>query len=346
MDAGRTLWYVLPQPLRRFPADLAVVDLLAVATTATVLLPAAGLPPLRVALGFTLALFLPGYGFVAALFPAGREGGSADAMDRSETTRLPRPGEGLGGVGRVVLSFGLSLALTPLVGLALNFTPWGIRLIPLVLSLSGFVVVTSAVAARRRWELPADERFSVPVRSRLAAEFGALRHPETRLNAALNVVFVLSLLLAVGGAGWALSAPSGGASFTDLSLLTQRDNGTLVAGGYPTEFVRGRGQPLVVGIGNHGHESTSYTVVVELQRMRAENGSTRVRTERTLQTLHATVAAGETWRQRITVTPPVAGTHLRLVFLLYEGAVPTDPSTANAVQETHLWINVTKPAGA
>jgi uncharacterized membrane protein len=45
---------------------------------------------------------------------------------------------------------GLSLALVPLVGLVLNYTPWGIRLEPSVISLSILTLALSLVSARRK----------------------------------------------------------------------------------------------------------------------------------------------------------------------------------------------------
>ena len=48
-------------------------------------------------------LFLPGYALIATLFPR------KDDLD---------------GIERIALSFGLSIAITPLLGLALNYTPF------------------------------------------------------------------------------------------------------------------------------------------------------------------------------------------------------------------------------
>jgi len=84
-------------------------------------------------------LFIPGYVTVEALFPKGRE------MD---------------GIERFALSVGLSLALVPLIGLLLNYTPWGIRLTPIVLSLVVFTVGVAGVGAGRRFKL-ALERFEL-----------------------------------------------------------------------------------------------------------------------------------------------------------------------------------------
>jgi uncharacterized membrane protein len=51
---------------------------------------------------------------------------------------------------RLALSIGLSLALVPLVGLFLNYTPWGIRLIPITLSLMILTTVLALLAVSRK----------------------------------------------------------------------------------------------------------------------------------------------------------------------------------------------------
>jgi uncharacterized membrane protein len=43
----------------------------------------------------------------------------------------------------------MSLALTPIVGLILNYTPWGIRLTPIVLSLLALTIVFATAAIIR-----------------------------------------------------------------------------------------------------------------------------------------------------------------------------------------------------
>jgi len=96
-------------------------------------------------------------------------GDSAADDDQSGTddTATGTPGvddAGIDGIERVALAFGTSIAVVPLVGLVLNFTPWGIRLVPILAGVSGVTLACTAVAARRRWALPADERFRVPYR--------------------------------------------------------------------------------------------------------------------------------------------------------------------------------------
>lgn len=94
---------------------------------------------LRWVLGSVFVLFIPGYVALEALFPKGRE---------------------LDGIERIALSVGLSLALVPLVGLLLNYTPWGIRLDPIMISLTVLTVGLALVAFARRFRLSA-ERFEL-----------------------------------------------------------------------------------------------------------------------------------------------------------------------------------------
>jgi uncharacterized membrane protein len=97
----------------------------------------------RIAFGLLFALFFPGYALISALFPE---------RDR------------LGGIERLALSFGLSIAVVPLIGLILNFTPWGIKLYPIVISVTIFILIASAVAWYRQRKLAPDQRFRVVIK--------------------------------------------------------------------------------------------------------------------------------------------------------------------------------------
>jgi len=77
-------------------------------------------------------LWLPGYTFIKALFP----------------TKVPIPTSSteFDSIERIALSIGMSIVLVPIVGLLLNYTPFGIRLVPVTLSLSA-LALTFAIAA-------------------------------------------------------------------------------------------------------------------------------------------------------------------------------------------------------
>jgi len=81
----------------------------------------------RYVFGSVFVLFLPGYSLIRALF-SGKE---------------------LDSIERFALSVGLSLALVPMAGLLLNYTPWGIRTTPVTLSLLGLTLVFASAAVIR-----------------------------------------------------------------------------------------------------------------------------------------------------------------------------------------------------
>jgi uncharacterized membrane protein len=90
---------------------------------------------IRNILGIIFVLWLPGYAFVKVLFPV--------------NVPIKTSSESLDTIERIALSIGMSLALVPLVGLLLNYTPWGIRLTPIVFSLFALTVILATAAVIR-----------------------------------------------------------------------------------------------------------------------------------------------------------------------------------------------------
>src|SRR3989454_7523001 len=90
-------------------------------------------------LAILLVLFVPGYVVVGALFPSNKE---------------------LDWIERIALSFGLSIAVVPLLGLLLNFTPWGIRFAPIIATVASFTVLVGLTAWWRRMRLPESDRLT------------------------------------------------------------------------------------------------------------------------------------------------------------------------------------------
>lgn len=101
----------------------------------------------RYVLGALFILWMPGYSFVRALFP--RRLKSTRASVRSEETAE----KSLDVIERAALSLGMSLALIPIVGLLLNYTPWGIRLAPIVASILALTLIFSTVAVSREFQI-------------------------------------------------------------------------------------------------------------------------------------------------------------------------------------------------
>ncbi|WP_231190002.1 DUF1616 domain-containing protein [Haladaptatus sp. DYF46] len=341
------LQLLLPRSVRTLPADLTAICLLVFLTLAVVLIPGLNETPIRAFVGLVFVLFPPGYAFIAALFPEDipAELPSNESTPDTEDSRLPRPGTGIDGLERVALSFGTSIAIVPLIGLILNFTPWGIRLVPVLLSLSAFTLCMTAVGAVRRNDLPEEERFSVPYRSWFGRARGELFEPDTRADAVLNVVLVLCILLATASVTYAVVIPKQGESFTEFYLLTENKQQKLVADDYPTNFTYDQSKPVVVGIGNHEGHRENYSVVVLLQDVTAQNNSTVVTEQRQLRRFDTGVESNGTWRTTHRIRPKMTGDRLRVVYLLYKDGVPANPAVNNAYREIHLWINVTAGNG-
>jgi hypothetical protein len=109
-----------------------VIIALSISTTISVFTIGENVAPyvyIRYVLGSVFVLLLPGYSLIKTLFPT-RE------IDNIE---------------RTALSIGMSLALVPLVGLLLNYTPWGIRLTPVTLSLLSLTTILTIIGLQREY---------------------------------------------------------------------------------------------------------------------------------------------------------------------------------------------------
>lgn len=128
LQTNQALWYWITMTLTIATAIVAF----------TVSEDAYPLAYLRFVLGAIFILWLPGYALIRALFPRQLpHGTSTKDMDTIE---------------RIALSMGMSIALVPIVALLLNFTPWGIRLTPIVLSLLGLTAVFATAAVAREYQ--------------------------------------------------------------------------------------------------------------------------------------------------------------------------------------------------
>jgi hypothetical protein len=90
----------------------------------------------RSALGLVFVLFLPGYALVKILFPHNLP---------IETSNI-----NIDNIERVALSIASSLVLTSFVGLIINYTPWGLTLASLTLSLLALTILIASLALFRQ----------------------------------------------------------------------------------------------------------------------------------------------------------------------------------------------------
>jgi uncharacterized membrane protein len=330
--------------------SVVVVALYVVLAWTVISLPLEAVGPLRFAVVVPLLLFLPGYAFLSALFP-GRP--SRDAADASPLSRSARFGEvrsieerGITWGERSALSFGLSIVWLPILALVLAATPWSLEVDPIFAILAAFILGFTAVGAVRRARLPPGERFVLPYRRWLAdARVAFSRSPADTL---LTAVLALSMLAALASIGYALAVPTNATTTSEVYVGTINDsNGSdrLVYEGYPEAFVEGQPVTLAVGIENQERRPIDYTIVAQFQRVEVSNENVQVLERREAQRFQPSVPANDsrdTWRRPHQLIPPFTSSDgdVRLVYLLYEGDAPTNPTIENADYRTWVW-----PAG-
>lgn len=246
---------------------------------------------LRVVLALPFLLFFPGYTLMAALFPR-RE--RMDAIDR------------------IALSFGISIAIVPLIGLILNYSPWGIGLEPALYSVSSFILATSIIAWLRRRRLPEPEKFGINFQLRLPGWDGSMR------DKTLSVVLVFTILGALGILGYVIASPKTGEKFTEFRVL---DTAGEVAH-YPQELSVGTAGNVILHIVNHEYQEVPYRIEIRSSGVIIkEVGPVKLQHE-------------QKWEQKVGFTPISVGGNQKVEFVLFK--VGDD----EPYQSLHLWLNV------
>ena len=287
---------------KKVPSDLVIVMGLVLLTDIFVLTPGINETLIRNVLGLPLVLFLPGYSLIAALFPAKSD---------------------LDGIERVALSFGLSIAVVPLIGLGLNYTPWGIRIHPILISLSTFTFIMCGLAYLRRAKLPESEAFDISFRATaLSLKNEIMGSSESKLDKALTVFLIFSILLFVVTLAYVVLSPKEGEHFTEFYLLGPEGK----ADNYPTKYILGENGTVIVGVINHEYSPVNYTMEIKL-----ENKSMFLPEN----LKHITLTHNETWEEPVILTPEFEGKNMKLQFLLFN---ETDKSVP--YRDLHLWIDV------
>lgn len=246
---------------------------------------------LRIIIGLPFLLFFPGYTLIAALFIR------KDAI---------------GVVERVALSFGLSIAVVPLIGLILNYV-WEISLYPVLISNIVFILAMCAVTLFRRARLPIDQRFQ----PRLDFKMPALGK-ERGLDRMLSIVLAVSIVAAIGVLIYVVAAPRVGERFTEFYILGSGG----IAADYPAELTLGEDADVIVGIVNSEHEDTIYYVKVTIDG------------EQVQQTPSIALVNDEKWEDTVSFAPVKTGDEQKVEFLLFRS------NESEYYLSTHLWVNV------
>lgn len=272
--------------------DLAFTILLTLLCMLFVLVPPLNDTNLRIVIALFFVIFMPGYSLVATLFPR------RDDLD---------------GIARVALSFGLSIVVVPLMGMVLNFTLFGIRLIPVLIFLSIFTILLSLIAWVRRMKLPVEERFRVSIDMLINFNLG-----QSFLDKVFSLLLIASIIGSSATLVYVMVIPNSGERFTEFYLLGP--NG--IASDYPTNMTFGEEGKVIIGIVNHEYKNFTYHLEVNF------NG-TLIHEE------HILLIMNEKREISFTFKAIKKGENQKLEFILnkYENI--------ENYRILHLWINVT-----
>jgi uncharacterized membrane protein len=238
----------------------------------------------RIIVGLPFVLLFPGFTLISVLFP------------RKDS---------LGGIERLALSFGLSLAVVPLIGLILNYTNWGITLYSVLYSLFGFVVVFAIIAIIRQRYISKNERPEVCIM--FSFRNWGYQSGKDKL---LTVFLVLAILGAVAAMIYTISVPKTGEAFTEFYLLNEEGR----ADDYPSQIYSGNEAAVIMGIVNHEQKPASYRVEIQLDENPADDISPV-----TLKTLeNISLQNEEKYETPVSIKLATIGDGQKILFLLYK----------------------------
>ena len=275
-----------------------MIDLLIIIGVSILLAPVALFAdgPLRIALGIPFVLFFPGYCLVSARFPR------KSVLD---------------GVERVALGFGLSIALIPLIGLVLNYTPWGIKSVPIHVSVFSVIVSLAMIAVWRRWKLPLGERFEVDFKGQVSQLTFGWRSggPWDKL---ITSVLLAAIIVAIGATVYMVKTSPEGENFTEFYILGE--NGK--AADYPSQLMVGQKGTVILGIVNREHDPMIYRAEVTIDEEEIDRIAS------------ISLEHKEKWEQPVVFAPIRSGTGQKVEFLLYK------EDNSEPYSTVHLWIDV------
>jgi|GEM_PF-1063548 len=314
----------LIRDIRNYPIDLKVALLWTIGTILCVYLPFLQESLLRPVFGVLFLLIVPGYLFTAALFP------SSDDIEWIE---------------RIALTFGLSIAVVPLIGLGLNYTPWGIRLTPIVTALVIFTLAMTGIAAYRRMILSNEQQLVIPiaeVSTGIRAAF--LPKEATSIDRVLSALLFVAILVLIGTTVFVILFPQDGERFTEFYIL----GATGKAADYPTQFWQGARQSVTVGIENHEHRNVTYDVEVYgfNQQFDPTTNTSKIIRAVPLGSFKTDLGHNETFREQFYFTVNDNDVN-RIQFLLFTDQHPRPPGDVPAAElveqsyrNLHFWVTV------
>jgi len=307
---------------QELPLDLTLVVVWLAATIVVIYLSIQNTTLVRVVLALPVVLFIPGYCLIAALFP------KKDDIDLIE---------------RIMLSIGCSIAIVSLIGLGLNFTPWGIRLEPIVIVLTLLTWGMVLVAHYKRTLLPFEERFRIPffaIAGRIREEF--LPTGESGVDRLLSIILTLIIISVIITTVYVITAPKEGERFSEFFILGKNRT----AADYPAQILAEQNYPMFIGVGNYEYRNITYTIETWMlqTKFNTETNTTSIVAMDPIDRLSLTLAHNTTTIIPYNLSVKKPG-YNRVEFLVFNESVPGPEVSGSdrinaSYRDNHLWVDV------
>ena len=248
---------------------------------------------LRIFLGILFVLLAPGYALQAALFPHYEE---------------------LDLLARTAFSFGLSIAIIPIVLIVLNSIGLGAGFEPIAVSLCLIILAGAGVAFLRQRRIPMEEQSSVALQVDLKGWWASQDSFSRWAYAFLAFAFTVA-----GVSGFLVSQEAPGEPFTEFYLLDSQG----LSMDYPREVTAGTQVFCLLAIVNHEGQPNEYRIVAVGGGDQALSASEPI-----------FLMDGETWQGYLTIVLAQPGDGQKVEFFLERIGSPWPYRTLR------IWMNV------
>lgn len=289
------------------PLDLKVILIWLLVTPVFIFAPYLSGSFLRPIIAIPMVIFIPGYMVVAILFP--------------EKTDIS-------GIERIAVSVGLSIALVPLVGLVLNYTVFGIRLVPVVLLLEIITLILWVIAYQRKIATGLADSVVPNVRN-----LGSVLRGMSGTEKILSYLLIGCVVMALGTTLFVFAVPRTSDQFTEFYLISL--DSKPISDSITANI--GDTIPMSVGIRNQEFRTVDYTIEVYLTK--ADFSDMRI-----VSSFPVRLEQNEIWEGQVNVTVPDASFG-RVDILLFAGGVPQPDITgmnrvATSYRNLYRWLSV------
>jgi uncharacterized membrane protein len=273
---------------------------------------------MRVILGIPFLLFFPGYTLLASLFVQKK---------------------GMEIIEKIALSIVISIAVVGLIGFGLEYTPWGIKLEPILASVTFFIFVTSAIALIRIIRINRANKLAKEVTLNFSVG------NSNTLNKVLSIILVVAIFGTVGMFVYREIRPIISERFTEFYILGINSQ----AQDYPVEFTLANGKVTQVIYGDGTVDSDNESGMITLGIVNHEQQSSVYRVRMTINgepadinfggVMYAVLGPveldqGAQWENLVGIIPQQTGDIQNVELMLFKGTDSTPDYSLN------LWITV------